>query len=349
MNKIKEIDYLRGLATLLVIAIHLTSSYITYPKYTLTYNVIGSLNCAITFAVPAFLFISALVMTYQVENIEKVNWIKFISKKIFKVLSALILWSIIYLIYSGNINTLTPTSALKYLCLGSASYHLYFIPLIIELYLLFPLIYFIGNNIGKIKLNTKLSFIICLVVASVIQYYFTIIFRLNIFKTFPYFATIIFSYTLPIILGVWIGFNYSKIKNFFNKYFITLLIFLTVIAAYYYVNFEFINYRYKTTLLFSPLYWSLIILTLTYLLRYIKESRLLNKISKNSFIIYLAHPLILSILNDKLHWKIINFTNSPFINYLIDLIIKFIILFTLSYLLSVIWYKLKELFNKLKV
>lgn len=342
MNKIKEIDCLRGLATIFVIIIHLTSNCITYPKSSFTYQIIGSINCALTFSVPAFLFISVLIMTYQAKNKEKINWIKFISKRILKVLSALILWSLIYVLYWGNISSISSKHILGYIVLGNASYHLYFIPLIIQLYLIFPLIWFLAKNVSKFKLNTRLSFILCIIIASIIQYYFTLIFRLNIFKTFSYFSTVIFSYTLPLSIGTWIGFNYTKIKNHFNKYFLAVLILLSIIAGYYYVNFEFIDYKYKTTLLFSPLYWSLIIVTLTYLLRYVKEFKLLSNISKYSFVIYLSHPLILDIIN-KLNYEYIKISNSPFFNYCIEFFIKFIIVVGLSYLLSFIWYKLKKI------
>ena len=227
MEKIKEIDYLRGLTTIFVIIIHLTSSCLTYPKDSFTYQIFGSINCALTFAVPSFLFISALVMTYQLKHKEKINWIKFIFKRIFKVLSALILWTIIYVLYWGNPQNITLKSIIGYLILGNASYHLYFIPLIIQLYLIFPLIWFIAKKTSKIKVNTILSFCICFITGAILQYAFTTIFRLNIFKTFIYFATIIFSYTLPITIGVWIGFNYNEVKNFFNKFFILFLILIT--------------------------------------------------------------------------------------------------------------------------
>lgn len=343
MEKIKEIDYLRGLATLFVLLIHITSTYISYPQNSAVYLIGGSFNCALTFAVPAFLFISALVMTYQLKNKEKINWLKFIGKRIVKVLSALILWSIIYIICWGNLQNITLKNIISYLVLGNASYHLYFIPLIIQLYLIFPIIWMIAGFTKKIKVNTVLSFILCFIISAVLQYSFTTIFRLNIFKTFIYFSTIIFSYTLPIAMGTWIGFNYSKVKNFFNKYFITFLLLGTVIACIYYVKVEFINYTYKTTLLFSPFYWVLIILSLTYLLRYIKSCPFLEEISKKSFIIYLVHPLILNIVNNHINFSIIN---STFFNYLINIALKFIIILSISYLISLIWYSFTNLGKK---
>ncbi len=343
MEKIKEIDYLRGVATILVILIHITSSCLTLPKDSLLYTAVGSFNCAITFAVPAFLFISALIMTYKLRNTEKVNWIKFVSKKIFKVLSALILWSIIYIIFWEPGIELSFWKIIRYLCLGNAAYHLYFIPLIIQLYLLFPLTWFVAKKISKLKLNQILSFSICITMALILQSVFTLIFRLQIFKTFTHFASVIFSYTLPVTLGVWIGFNYNSIKHFYNNWFIFIVSLLTVFAGYRYVNLEFINYTYTSTLLFSPIYWSLIILTLVYLLRYINRSLVLEEISKKSFIIYLFHPLILSFLPNDLG---INIFSSSSVNYIFMLLIKFLIVLIVSYILAFCWYNAKNIPTK---
>ena len=346
MEKIKEIDYLRGLSTIFVILIHLTSSYLTYSKDSLTYNFFGTFNCSLTFVVPAFLFISVFLMTYQVKNKETINWLKFISKRIFKVLLALILWTVIYIIYNGTLENITFKNIMEYLMLGNASYHLYFIPLIIQLYMIFPFIWIISKKLSTIKINTLLSFILCIISAILIHSSFTLIFRLNILKTFQHFATVIFSYTLPIFIGTWIGFNYNNIKKYYNKFFIIFLIMLSIICNYYYVKFEFINYTYKTTLLFSPIYWTIIILTLVYLLRYIKNSTFLNKISKNSFIIYLSHPLIIDIINNKFKLIKLSITNSQFINYGINIILQLIIVLGTSYFISILFQKIKRVVQK---
>jgi len=342
MEKIKEIDYLRGITTIFVLLIHLTSSYLNYPKESFTYQFFGSFNCALTFAVPAFLFISALIMTYQLKHKEDINWVSFIFKRVFKVLLALILWSIIYTLYWGNFNNVTIKTVIDALTLGNASYHLYFIPLIIQLYLIFPLIWFTVKFLSKIKLPTSLSFISCLIIGILFHSAFTLIFRLDIFKNFPYFAIVIFSYSFPIILGIWLGFNYEKIKNYYNKVFLVCLMTLTILTGYYYIEVQFVNYIYKDSLLFSPLYWNLIILTLFYLLRYIKKSTFLTEISKKSFIIYLSHPLVLDIVSKKLSTYNLTFPGGAFINYSINLAISFIIILVITYLLSFIYYYIKN-------
>lgn len=341
MNKIKEISYLRGLATIFVILIHITSSYSNHLVSSVTYKFWGSFNCSLTFAVPTFLFISVLIMTYQTKNNQTTNWIKFTLKRVSKVLFALTLWTIIYTLYWKGFNSITLKNLLTSLILGNASYHLYFIPLIIQLYLIFPFIWFIAKQISKIKINLLSSFLLCFIIGSIFQVVFVNYFRLDIFKTSPYFYMIIFSYSLPIAIGTWIGFNYNEIKNFSNNFFAMGITILTIILGYYYIKFEFIQYTYKTTLLLSPFYWTIVTITLLYLLKYIKKGTFLNKISQNSFIIYLSHPLILDIILYKTNLFPLHITSSTFVNYSIEIIIKFVLLLIPCYLLSVIWYKSK--------
>lgn len=338
MQKIKEIDYLRAFSTLFVLLIHLTSTYLNYSPDSYTYKIISFFNRTLTFVVPCFLFISALVMTYQAKNLEKINWVKFTLKRLSKVLIALILWSAIYLHYLGTINLLTKEKIYEHLLTGNVFYHLYFLPIIIQLYLLFPLIWLGIKKISKIKVSLPVSFSICIVLGILFQTFFSYTFRLNLFKTFPYFYCLIFTYSLPIIMGIWIGFNYNEVKNFFNKYFLILLLVLTILT-----------HPYKEKLFISPIYWVSITLTLTYLLRYIKNSKILNEISKKSFIIYLSHPLFMSILDNELNYQMINITNSVFANYCINLFIRFAIILTTSYLLALIWSLIKKIIPKKKI
>ena len=73
MRRIKELDSLRGLITLFVIVIHLTSTYVYYKEDVFTYNFVGILNCALTFVVPCFLFISAMIMAVQAKKLKKIK------------------------------------------------------------------------------------------------------------------------------------------------------------------------------------------------------------------------------------------------------------------------------------
>ena len=371
MRRIKELDSLRGLITLFVIIIHLTSTYVYYKEDNFTYNFIGILNCALTFVVPCFLFISAMIMAIQAKKLKKVNWKEFIQKRLVKVIIALIFWTIVYMFLFDkfeNITTheiITIPEFIEMLLTGSAAYHLYFLPIIIQLYLVFPIVWIIKENTEtklkkkiknllkkcKIKLNLDFNliqnFLLVLFIASLIHYVFLFGFRFNILRKLIYHPIFLITYFLPVILGIWIGNNYSKlntkIKNISKKYVSILLVALSLISGYIYVYWGFINFNGRTQLIVSPIYWCIICVSLLYFFKQSnKKTPFLNKISLYSFIIYLTHPLFIFLLAVNFPSFII-ITNNHFINYLIDTMLRFIIILSASYLVSFIWYKLKTI------
>ena len=155
MGKLKEITYLRGFAILAVIMIHLTSGYLNYPSDCTTFFVFGIINRGLQFAVPLFLFLSAILLGYKHKDDKKINLPKFYLKRLSKVILALILWSIIYIGYYNypifNLNALNWETIKGYLLLGNASYHLYFIPIIVQLYLFFPLFWLLNKKQNYLK------------------------------------------------------------------------------------------------------------------------------------------------------------------------------------------------------
>lgn len=75
VNRPRRIEYLdlyRALAIMAVVAIHATSTAVAhYPKHTLDHDVYYFWNTFLQFAVPAFLFLSSLVLFYNYSS--KVN------------------------------------------------------------------------------------------------------------------------------------------------------------------------------------------------------------------------------------------------------------------------------------
>jgi len=329
MEKLKEITYLRGFAILAVIMIHLTSGYLNYPSDCTTFFVFGVINRGLQFAVPLFLFLSALLLAYKHKNTDSINLPKFYLKRLSKVVLALILWSVIYIwYYKSPVNW----EAIKgYLLLGNASYHLYFIPIIIQLYLFFPIF-------GLLNKKTKLfkNFIICITTFVLLQLAFTGIIRINLFRSYPYFYLLLLTYILPIGLGLFIGFNYEEvIKNLNVKSFLVLLV-LTLIYGGLYTNSEMYNYSTYISTLFVSFYWSLASITLLNFSIFIKKDIILKEISDKSFTIYLSHPLILSLVQIWLINNPTRLSNNAFINFSLLLIAKLIIVLGTSYLIGVV-------------
>ena len=359
MRRIKELDSLRGLITLFVIVIHITSTYVYYKEDVFTYNFVGILNCALTFVVPCFLFISAMIMAIQAKKLKKINWIKFTSKRLIKVTIALIFWTIIYMFLFDRFENIDSGKFIEILLTGNAAYHLYFLSIIFQLYILFPLIWiakdFWDKNLKKklkkllkkkkIKLNLDLNllqnFLLVFFIAALIHYVFLFEFRLNILRKLIYHPIFLTTYFLPVILGMWLGINYSKIKKISNKFVSIALIIFSIISVYIYVYWGFINFNGRTQLIVSPIYWCIICPSLLYFFKQLnRKTPFLNKISQHSFIIYLVHPVFLYLLAVNFPSFII-ITNSHFINYIIDTVIRFAIILSASYLVSFVWYKVK--------
>ena len=359
MRRIKELDSLRGLITLFVIVIHLTSTYVYYKEDVFTYNFVGILNCALTFVVPCFLFISAMIMGIQAKKLKRINWKEFTYKRLVKVTIALIFWTIIYLFLFGRSQEIESEKFIEILLTGNAAYHLYFLPIIFQLYILFPLIWlakdFWKNNLKKklkkvlkkkkIKINLDLNllpnFLLVIFIAALIHYIFLFGFRFNILRKLIYHPIFLITYFLPVVLGIWLGINYSKIKKISNKFVSIALIILSIVSGYIYVYWGFINFNGRTQLIVSPIYWCIICTSLLYFFKQLnKKTPFLNKISQHSFIIYLVHPVFLYLLAVNFPSFII-ITNNHFINYIIDTIIRFVIILSASYLVSFIWYKVK--------
>ena len=164
-NYYSEINYLRGLAILSVISIHI-SDYFTEMNninlLTSLYMVIDALSQA---AVPAFIFVSGFVLYNSYNANFKI--VPFYVKKLKYILPPYIIFSAFYIIFDSRLNDTSFNFNLmdiltKYLT-GGAYYHLWFFILIISLYILFPLVvniftYFKNKN--KITLFLVIAFIV---------------------------------------------------------------------------------------------------------------------------------------------------------------------------------------------
>ncbi len=140
MNKrLQEFDLLRVATALAVIAIHITAGYIfTLP---LAYY----WNHMVRFAVPLFIVMSGFLLCHADLGAKALPTSVFYRKRLNRVLLPYILWTCFYsslnayLSGLGNL-TIFLTTLSKNLLWGTGYYHLYFIPIIVQLYLLYPLL-----------------------------------------------------------------------------------------------------------------------------------------------------------------------------------------------------------------
>lgn len=136
-ERILQMDVIRSISILAVIGIHVSAAVLGANPPPLTYNITFVFNQICRFSVPAFIFISGmgLSITYK----EGQNYFYFLIKRFRKVLPQYIVWCLIYIfVVTKDYNI---QHDINYIVYGKVFYHLYFIPLIIEFYIIFPFIY----------------------------------------------------------------------------------------------------------------------------------------------------------------------------------------------------------------
>ncbi|MHA6480470.1 acyltransferase [Paenibacillus sp. strain BS8-2] len=205
-SNIIEIGIVRAIAIIAVVLIHVTAS----PSYSIPWGSLSApfyllANQLSMFAVPLFLLLSGLVLFYRYHD----DWsmrqaLAFYKKRLKYIVLPYLVWSLIYYLYNqwvyGKSLTFEIVSFAKLLIWGDANYHLYFMAIIIQLYLIFPLL------MGLIRwLKLKAWHVAVLGIAVQI----TFLYIHNEIYKFEYATTIILNYFAVFGIGAAIGMVYE--------------------------------------------------------------------------------------------------------------------------------------------
>ena len=138
---IRSINYMRGLCMLGVIGIHVGSAALSNPTPNLA--LIGLLEILSRFSVPAFFFLSAFGMFCSQPLSAPFDYGAYLKRRLKTVLLPYITWSFFYMLYtavlSRNFGIFSPSAVFKTLTYGLAMYHIYFLVILLWFYLLMPL------------------------------------------------------------------------------------------------------------------------------------------------------------------------------------------------------------------
>ena len=146
------LNLLKIVACVLVVVIHTTASGVTgyLPGSWLQRLAIG-INSVSQFAVPAFIFASVFGLAARYRGKARVEGLLgFWGRRIETVLLPYLIWSLIYLILQQRFMGICYGAAgmVKLILNGGAFYHLYFMVILIQLYLVFPLLLALRRRFG---------------------------------------------------------------------------------------------------------------------------------------------------------------------------------------------------------
>lgn len=339
-KRLIEFDILRAIAIFGVIIIHIIgNSFHFWKEGSVTWTVFISIDQFFRVSVPLFVFISGYSLYSKYK--ENIKYCAFYQKRAARVLPWYFVWSLIIYIYihltvaKGFVDY--PTW--KLIFLGKVDYHLYFVSMIFQLYLLFP---------GLLWLYKKFrsNFVFLLFIFETILY---LIFSLDGQKIihipwrfyeqqqYLFFGTWIFYFVFGFFLADKTsgGTKLNIIKHsFYTKRVWFFLITLAILAYSIHNSLQLIsstagtNVATRSTRIPVLLYsTSFIITTFVYsdILLKIKRNALhiLLYFSKISFLVYLIHALMIRILG-----------NFFLPNSVLNLIIFTVLVLTLSIFLA---------------
>jgi peptidoglycan/LPS O-acetylase OafA/YrhL len=211
-DRIEYLDVYRALAILAVLLIHTTSSAVgSLSRDSLLYPMYVAVNSAAHFAVPAFLFLSSLVLLYNYDGRAKINWSTFYRRRLWSIIVPYVLWSGFYFLLVNRNHGLRIIDNwpvfFKGLLDGSNYTHLYFIVIIVQFLLVFPL--FLRFTQLRWVRPHLITFGIVLQTAFYLgNYYFFHIHKIGTFAS---------SYLLYFFLGAYAGIALKSSKSWIDK------------------------------------------------------------------------------------------------------------------------------------
>ncbi|RFU62257.1 acyltransferase [Peribacillus saganii] len=156
-----EVHFLRAFACLAVVGVHVSATHFgmneeTWNRLTYFINQYGR------FGTPIFAVISGFLLFYQVKR-KGFQPGKFLKSRASKIVLPFLVWSLAYrylLYYYDNQALGTPASELKKILLGESFYHLYFVAIVVQFYLIFPFLQKIFRTQTLMLLFTFVSLLI---------------------------------------------------------------------------------------------------------------------------------------------------------------------------------------------
>ncbi len=260
-----------------------------------------------------FLMLTALVLTYNYGHRKKLNWLRFWRRRYWLVVPAYVTWSAIYYAADGRTRGAFPSAFLHDLETADARFHLYFLLVSMQIYLLFPVFrWILRKTEGYHGWLLGAAFIYQLVLTISLHY--------GVWRHGPLAQWLngagqgywVDSYVLYVVAGAIAGWHFDAVCAFTRRHLhslgrIALVAGIGVAAGL--ATFLIEIYGYGATpanasAVFQPIVileavafgWALLAGGLLWADRGAPNKKFFAAGSASSFGIYLAHPLVLQVL-----------------------------------------------------
>lgn len=308
-ERIAELDILRALAIFAVILIHTISGALysaSWSSDTFKFYLILDQFCR--FSVPLFVGLSGYTLTLRYKD-SAAHLSEFFKRRVWRLIPWYLFWSLIiflYIRFSVFGNSAPSFPLWKVIFLGKADYHLYFVPMIFQLYVLFPLLLLLVKRVGRRLLVP--FFLLELAFYFLLSEYAVGRINLPVFQNdqqqYIFFGTWIFYF----VLGVYLAID-SHIVNFVRKYKLLFLSILFFAFCWEFFNtFNLLNLLHDLTLATRSTRIPVLIYATSFCVVVISGMRVFNilprrlykqlvLVGQRSYVIYLLHTLPLRVFS----------------------------------------------------
>lgn len=308
-----EVQYARVLALLGVFAVHASSSGVgEVSPESFTFGIYNFFNIAGKIGTPVFIFLSSFVLfyTYYPRELTIRLFQRFYKKRLLYILVPYVVFSIFYFLFKAYVNQslaeipLMLNTFLVDLATGNVQYHLYFVFVSVQFYLMFPLILYLFKRFAWIR-----QYAIPLGIA--IQW--TWVWLNSAYLQVPVKGSVALSYFMFYFFGAFLGVYYEKVAAWIQNWrkvwpAIVLLVLSYVYMIYFYVsiyydirtgqwsgNNKWVEFAWSTHAFLAA---TVIFIFVHYLemWRVPRLKKLMIEIGAVSFGMYLIHPFFLTVM-----------------------------------------------------
>ncbi len=320
-QKLTELFLLTSLLCCFVVLIHTSSEGVTKLNIgTWQQKVFFMFNKALSFVVPAFVFLSGLKLTYSYKQ-KSFDFIYFMKKRFLKILIPYTFWYVVYYRFLTSLEFMTEKNVQQHIfsfIMGDLISPFYFVTIIFQFYLLFGIfLYFVR----------KYKLVYVFIISVIIQYIYL-----------KYDDRFFMTYFVYFILGCIMAENLEIFKNKIQKYNILIYIFF-IFFAYWHITHSYSSniegIVYKNWRIFTCLFSVSAIFAFYHISYAITQKApkwlfsIFKAVDESSFYIFLGHCYVLYSCNE--HWFKVG-VHPIFRKFLLNSVIVFFVSFFVSFL-----------------